>query len=136
VNAPSLDVSVIEELLAGLKQSAAGYQRIRSSQPQAPRRRRGICTRGVPLSAVIVQTVRIYQRFGTYRRIPGAEGLIEHNAHILEARTKLFKDYADNHFMTFYGQPSQSLLELLNAHQVEFKWFSFVRGLAPSAAVS
>ena len=29
----------------------------------------------------------------------GPEGLIEHNTHILEARTKLFKDYADNHFM-------------------------------------
>jgi quinol monooxygenase YgiN len=62
----------------------------------------------------------------------GPEGLIEHNAHILEARTKLFKNYADNHFMTFYGQPSQSLLDLLNAHQVEFKWFSFVRGLEQS----
>jgi quinol monooxygenase YgiN len=60
------------------------------------------------------------------------QGLIEHNAHILEARTKLFKNYADNHFMTFYGQPSQSLLDLLNAHQVEFKWFSFVRGLESS----
>src|SRR5437867_13392776 len=31
----------------------------------------------------------------------GPEGLIEHNKNILEARTKLFKDYADNHFMTF-----------------------------------
>jgi quinol monooxygenase YgiN len=60
------------------------------------------------------------------------QGLIEHNAHILEARTKLFKNYADHHFMTFYGQPSQSLLDLLNAHQVEFKWFSFVRGLESS----
>ena len=30
----------------------------------------------------------------------GPEGLIEHNSHILEARTRLFNDYADNHFMT------------------------------------
>jgi len=30
----------------------------------------------------------------------GPEGLIEHNSHILEARNRLFKDYADNHFMT------------------------------------
>ena len=57
------------------------------------------------------------------------EGLIEHNTHILEARTKLFKDYADGHFMTFYGDPSPALVDLLKAHQVEFKWFSFVRGL-------
>jgi hypothetical protein len=55
--------------------------------------------------------------------------LIEHNTHILEARTKLFKDYADDHFMTFYGEPSQALFDLLKKHQVGFKWFSFVRGL-------
>src|SRR5262245_64646813 len=40
------------------------------------------------------------------------EGLIEHNRNILEARTRLFKDYADGHFMTFYGEPSQPLLDL------------------------
>jgi quinol monooxygenase YgiN len=62
----------------------------------------------------------------------GPEGLIEHNTHILEARTKLFKDAADDHFMTFYGEPSQALLELLQAHHVGFQWFSFVRGLEAS----
>ena len=62
----------------------------------------------------------------------GPEGLIEHNTHILEARTKLFKDYADNHFMTVYGEPSQPLLDLLKAHRVGFKWFTFLQGLEPS----
>jgi hypothetical protein len=62
----------------------------------------------------------------------GPEGLIEHNTHVLEARTKLFKDYADNHFMTVYGEPSQPLLDLLRAHAVGFKWFTFVQGLEPS----
>ena len=61
----------------------------------------------------------------------GPQGLIEHNTHILEARTKLFKDYADDHFMTFYGEPSQTLLDLLKVHGVGFKWFSFLRGLEP-----
>ena len=63
------------------------------------------------------------------------EGLIEHNTHILEARTKLFKDYADGHFMTFYGEPSQPLLDLLKAHVVGHKWFRFLQGLesSPSA---
>jgi quinol monooxygenase YgiN len=59
----------------------------------------------------------------------GPEALIEHNTHILEARTKLFTDYADGHFMTVYGEPSQPLLDLLNKHKVGFKWFSFVQGL-------
>jgi hypothetical protein len=60
------------------------------------------------------------------------EGLIEHNTHILEARTKLFQDYADNHFMTLYGELSQPLPDLLKAHAVGFTWFTFVRGLEPS----
>jgi len=64
----------------------------------------------------------------------GPEGLIEHNSHILEARTKLFKDYADNHFMTVYGEASQPLLDLFKAHRVGFKWFDFVEGLEGSAA--
>ena len=59
----------------------------------------------------------------------GPEGLIEHNTHILEARTKLFKDYADNHFMTFYGEASRPLLDLLKAHSVGHKWFSLHEGL-------
>ena len=61
----------------------------------------------------------------------GPEGLIEHNTHIMEARAGLFKDYADNHFMTVYGEPTAQLLELVKAHHLEnqFKWFSFVKGL-------
>jgi quinol monooxygenase YgiN len=63
------------------------------------------------------------------------EGLIEHNTHILEARTKLFKDYADGHFMTVYGDPSQLLLDLLQAHGVGFKWFTFLQGLDQSPVI-
>ena len=59
----------------------------------------------------------------------GPEGLIEHNRNILEARTTLFERYADNHFMTMYGDVSQPLIELLKAHAAGFKWFSFVKGL-------
>ena len=62
----------------------------------------------------------------------GPEGLIEHNTHVLEARTKLFKDYADNHFMTLYGDLSQPLLDLLKAHAVGFTWFTFLQGLEPA----
>ena len=62
----------------------------------------------------------------------GPEGLIEHNKNILEARTKLFKDYADGHFMTIYGEPVPQLVELAKATHMEhhIKFFSFVNGLA------
>jgi quinol monooxygenase YgiN len=61
----------------------------------------------------------------------GPEGLIEHNHNIVEARTRLFEYYADNHFMTVYGEPTPQLLGLVKAAHMEgqFKWFSFVRGL-------
>ena len=65
----------------------------------------------------------------------GPEELIEHNRHILEARTRLFAEYADNHFMTVYGEPSQALLDLFKAHPVGFKRFSFVQGLESSPAM-
>ena len=64
----------------------------------------------------------------------GPEGLIEHNAHIVEARTRLFKDYADGHFMTLYGEPSQPLIDLLKKHAAGFTWFSFVQGLANTSS--
>jgi quinol monooxygenase YgiN len=65
----------------------------------------------------------------------GPEGLIDHNSHTLEARHKLFKDYADNHFMTVYGEPSEPLLDLFKAHGVGFKWLQFLQGLERSAAL-
>ena len=57
------------------------------------------------------------------------EGLVEHNRHILEARNKLFDDYADGHFMTLYGEVSPPLIELLKKHAAGFTWFTFVEGL-------
>jgi hypothetical protein len=65
----------------------------------------------------------------------GPEGLIEHNTHILEARARLFKDYADNHFMTVYGEPSKPLLDLLKAHAAGHKWFCFLQGLDASPVI-
>jgi len=61
----------------------------------------------------------------------GPEGLIARNTNILKARNKLFKDYADGHFMTFYGELSQPL-DLLKAHAVDHTWFRFIQGLEPS----
>jgi len=65
----------------------------------------------------------------------GPDGLIEHNRHILEARTTLFKDFADDHFMTVYGEVSEPLLNLLKTHAVGHTWFSFLQGLEPTAMV-
>jgi quinol monooxygenase YgiN len=63
------------------------------------------------------------------------QGLIEHKEHIGTALHKLFEQYADNHFMTIYGEPSQQLIDLVKSLHMEkqIKWFSFVRGLDTSS---
>lgn len=65
----------------------------------------------------------------------GPDGLIEHNSHIFDARTSLFRDYADNHFMTVYGEVSEPLLNLLKAHAGGYRWFCFLQGLERSAQI-
>jgi quinol monooxygenase YgiN len=63
-----------------------------------------------------------------------AHGLIEHKAHIGAALKKLFDLYADNHFMTIYGEPTKELTDLVESLHMEkqIKWFSFVKGLDSS----
>jgi quinol monooxygenase YgiN len=62
------------------------------------------------------------------------QGLLEHKAHIGAALKKLFEQYADNHFMTIYGEPTPELIELVQSEHMEkqIKWFSFVKGLGSS----
>ena len=64
------------------------------------------------------------------------QGLIEHRAHVGAAINKLFEQYADNHFMTIYGEPTPQLVDLAKAHHMEqhIKWFSFVKGLDSSSS--
>ena len=60
-----------------------------------------------------------------------ADGLLEHNNHVKEARDKLFRDYAYDHDMTIYGEPSPALaalIERMSGH-VTFNRYSFLQGL-------
>ena len=65
-----------------------------------------------------------------------AQGLIDHKAHIGPALKELFEKYADNHFMTIYGEPTPELIALVKAVHMErhIKWFSFVEGLDSSGS--
>lgn len=62
-----------------------------------------------------------------------SEGLLEHNANIAAARDKIFAGFAEDHFMTMYGEVSQELADLLEKMQqaghVRFTSFSFLQGL-------
>ena len=63
------------------------------------------------------------------------EGLIEHNAHIMEARELLFKEYAFDHRMSAYGEISQQLMDLADRHAGGIAVYSFLQGLEVSATV-
>jgi quinol monooxygenase YgiN len=60
-----------------------------------------------------------------------ADGLIEHAHHVAEAREELFRDFAYDHNMTLYGEPSPALAELIEklARVVPFRQFSLLQGL-------
>jgi quinol monooxygenase YgiN len=60
-----------------------------------------------------------------------ADGLLEHNKHVKEARDKLFRDHAYDHDMTIYGEPSPALAELIErmAGHVNFNRYFFLQGL-------
>ena len=64
-----------------------------------------------------------------------AGGWHSSGAHIMEARAKLFRDFADHHVMTVYSEPSQELIELMNVHAGGARWFSFLQGLGASPTV-
>lgn len=67
---------------------------------------------------------------------PDAQGLVEHRAHVGEALTTLFEQFADNHFMTVYGEASPQLLDLAEAHHMteHMKWFALLQGLHQEAS--
>jgi quinol monooxygenase YgiN len=60
-----------------------------------------------------------------------AAGLIEHAHHVGGAREELFRDFAYDHNMTLYGEPSPALAELIEklAGVVPFRQFSVLQGL-------
>ena len=60
-----------------------------------------------------------------------ADALIEHARHVAEARDKLFRDFAYDHEMTLYGEPSPALAALMEQLEgvVPFRRFSQLQRL-------
>lgn len=63
------------------------------------------------------------------------EGLFEHNDHIKDARATLFRDYADNHHMSAYGDVSPQLMELSRIHAGGLEHYSFLAGMQSQPTV-
>ena len=57
-------------------------------------------------------------------------GLIEHRMHVGDALNRLFREVADNHAVTIYGDPSPQLVALVSTlADVDIQWYSFLGGL-------
>jgi quinol monooxygenase YgiN len=62
------------------------------------------------------------------------QGLVEHNAHVMDTRAVLFEKYAYDHRMTAFGDVSQELRALANKHAGGLAVYSFVQGFEAAAA--
>jgi quinol monooxygenase YgiN len=68
-----------------------------------------------------------------------SDALIEHSQHIAEARNQLFRDFAYDHTVEFYAEPSPALAEALKAMPpgaVTLKKFSLFQALDSDVEVA
>ena len=66
---------------------------------------------------------------------PSGQGLVEHNAHVMDARAILFERYAYDHRMTAFGEVSAELRALAAKHAGGIGVYAFLQGLETAAAV-
>lgn len=62
-----------------------------------------------------------------------ADAFIEHAFNVREARDALFADFAEDHKMVIYSDPSPRLVELMEKVGVDVTWFNLLQSLAPTA---
>jgi quinol monooxygenase YgiN len=60
------------------------------------------------------------------------DALVEHAFHVREARDVMFEQFAYDHKMAFYGEPSPRLLELVNKIGVNVTYYTLLQALEPA----
>ncbi len=60
-----------------------------------------------------------------------ADALVDHAFHVHEARDAMFAQFAYDHHMTFYGEPSPRLAELIKKIGVAVTVFTPIQSLEP-----
>jgi quinol monooxygenase YgiN len=63
-----------------------------------------------------------------------ADALVEHALNVREERGVMFAEFAYDHKMAFYGDPSPRLIALLNKIGVDAEWFTLLQALEPASA--
>ena len=62
-----------------------------------------------------------------------ADALVEHGLNVREARDAMFAEFAYDHKMTFYGDPSPRLIALVDKVGVDATWFTLLQALEPAS---
>lgn len=62
-----------------------------------------------------------------------ADALVEHALNVREAREAMFAQFAYDHRMSFYGEPSPRLVELVNKVGVDVTWFTLFQAFQPAS---
>jgi quinol monooxygenase YgiN len=62
-----------------------------------------------------------------------ADALVEHALHVREARDALFADFAYDHQMAMYGEPSPRLVALVDKIGVNATYFTLLQALEPAS---
>jgi quinol monooxygenase YgiN len=63
-----------------------------------------------------------------------ADALVDHAVHVHEARDAMFAEFAYDHQMTFYGEPSPRLAELMKKIGMSPTLFTSLQTLDPAGA--
>jgi quinol monooxygenase YgiN len=62
-----------------------------------------------------------------------ADALVDHAFHVREARDVMFEEFAYDHTMTFFGQPSPRLVELVDKIGVNVTYYTLLQALEPAS---
>jgi quinol monooxygenase YgiN len=62
-----------------------------------------------------------------------ADALVDHAFHVREARDVMFEQFAYDHKMAFYGDPSPRLAELLDKIGVNVRSYTLFQALEPAS---
>jgi quinol monooxygenase YgiN len=62
-----------------------------------------------------------------------ADALVDHAFHVREARDALFAEFAYDHRMAFYGDPSPRLVALVDKIGVNVTYFTLLQALEPAS---
>lgn len=61
-----------------------------------------------------------------------ADALVQHAMNVREAREAMFAEFAYDHRMAFYGEPSPRLVQLVDTFGVDATWYTEFQSLEPA----